>query len=113
MESARPKARQDRADRLDHNDDIEPVGKVLDVIKIIFELQPGSINSGYIALMTVRRGTSNASSFGIVFFVTLSVVILSAIFPGAILVDAIEDDAGNAFLGRHLLYGSLDQLAGR
>jgi hypothetical protein len=29
------------------NDDIKPVGKVLDVIKIVFELQPGGINRCY------------------------------------------------------------------
>ena len=39
---------------LDDNYDIKPVGKVLDVIEIIFELQPGGINGGYIALMHLR-----------------------------------------------------------
>ena len=30
-----------------------------------------------------------------------------------ILIDKIEDDAGNALMRRHLLYGGLDQLARR
>src|SRR5262249_48718529 len=36
------------------NDDIKPVRKVLDVVKIVFELQPGGINRGYITLMHLR-----------------------------------------------------------
>ena len=40
-------------------------------------------------------------------------IILAAIFLGAILINGIEDDAGNALMRRYLLYGSLDQLARR
>jgi hypothetical protein len=59
------------------------------------------------------RKTQCKLSFGIVFFVVFRMVILATIFLGTILLDAIEDDAGNAFMNRHSLYGGLDHLAGR
>jgi hypothetical protein len=37
---------------------------------------------------------------------------LSAIFPGAALVNEIESDASNAFMRRHLLYAGLNQISG-
>jgi hypothetical protein len=52
-------------------------------------------------------------SFGIVFLIILSVVKFSTIFPGAILVDAIENDASDSLVTRHLVYRGLHQLAGR
>ena len=49
-----------------------------------------------------------ASMVGIVLLVAFSVVILAAIFLGAILVDGIQDDTGYALMRRYLLYGGLD-----
>jgi hypothetical protein len=46
-----PEARQDCVESLDGNDYIRPVRKVLDVVKIAFELQPRGMNGRYIALM--------------------------------------------------------------
>jgi len=69
----------------------------------------------YATALLIKPGcaTYGELSCGIVFVVVFRVVILATIFFGTILFDAIEDDAGNALMSRHALYGGLDQVAGR
>ena len=71
--------------------------------------------AGQVTALLTKSGcaTHGELSGGIVFVVVFRVVILAAIFFCAILFDAIEDDAGNALMSRHALYGGLDQVAGR
>src|SRR5262249_367308 len=66
----------------------------------VYSLQPGRKAAHHTANSASNAQTRGGAvlSLGIVSFVAFPLVILAAIFPGAILVDRIEYDAGDALM---------------